>query len=299
MVERALKLALPMVLALAVVAIGFGSGASAQSTDARVRITHASPDAPAVDIWVNGSPAVTGLAFGQSTDLLPLPAGTCDVAVTPAGSTDPEADAVISTSLTLEAGAAYEVVANGLLANISASVYPLDLSPLAEGNTRIEVIHASPDAPAVNILANGNPIIEDLQFPESSGFLEVPSGSYDIQVAVAESGAIALDLPGTALEAGQVYQVIAVGLVADGSLTVLPLAAPADTATGGTTSSGDTATSGGTGTTTGTTAVPATGVGSTVASSSTSLLSMAALAFGLLLAGGLVRNQAPARARVR
>ena len=305
---RASKVFLPMMLALAVTLVGFGLSASAQDSDARVRITHASPDAPAVDIWVNGSPAVTNLAFGQSTDLIPLPAGSYDVAVTPAGSTDPEADAVISATLTLEAGAAYDVVATGLLANITASVYPLDLSPVADGNTRIEVIHASPDAPAVNILASGTPIIEDLQFPEASGYLEVPAGTYDIQVAVTESGAVALDLPGTALDAGQVYQVIAVGLVSDGSLTVLPLVAPADsavggaadtstTAAGGTTDASTTATGGDT--TAGTSTVPATGVGSTVADSSTSIMALATAALVLLFAGGLVRRNEPAPIRIR
>jgi hypothetical protein len=206
---------------------------SAQSSDASVRITHASPDAPAVDIWVNGESAITNLAFGEATDIILLPAGSYDVAVTPAGSVDPVADAVISATLALEAGAGYDVVAAGLLANISAQVYPLDLSPVTSGNARLQVIHASPDAPVVDILANGGAIVEGLTFPNASGFLEVPAGSYDVQVALAESGDVALDLPGTMLDAGQVYVVMAIGLAGDGTLTALPLAAPAATASGG------------------------------------------------------------------
>lgn len=294
---KAAKAFLPVLMALSVIVLATGMNVSAQEADARVRITHASPDAPAVDIWVNGSPAVTNVAFGQSTDLIALPAGAYAVAVTPAGSTDPEADAVISTTLTLEAGAAYDVVALGLLANITAGVYPLDLSPLADGNTRLGVIHASPDAPAVDILANGSAIIEDLIFPESSGALDVPAGSYDVQVAVAASGAVALDLPGTALEAGQVYQVIAVGLVSDGSLTVLPLAAPADSAVGGSTSASTTAAGGDT--TAGTHTPPSTGVGSAVASTTVSTMALATVALGLLFMGGLVRRGAPVPVRVR
>ncbi len=276
MFGRATKAILPMMLAFAVAVVGFGLDASAQDADARVRITHASPDAPAVDIWVNGSPAVTNLAFEESTDLIPLPAGTYEVQVTPTGSTDPDADAVISANLTLEAGQAYDVVAIGLLANISAGVYPLDLSPLAADNTRIGVIHASPDAPAVDILADGGPLVEDLVFPEASGFLDVPGGTYDVQVAVASSGAIALDLPGTALTAGQVYRVIAVGLVSDGSLTVLPLVAPADMVH----------------------TMPATGAGSTAADSNVPMLALATIALGLLFAGGMARRNAPVPVRI-
>jgi len=274
---RATKVVLPAMLALAIAIMGFGMDASAQTSDARVRITHASPDAPAVDIWVDGSPAVTNVAFGQSTDLIPLPAGSYDVAVTPAGSTDPIADAVISTTLTLEAGAAYDVVAIGFLANISAGVYPLDLSQLPAGSTRLGVIHASPDAPAVDILADGSPLVEDLVFPEASGFLEVPGGSYDVQVAVSSSGAIAIDLPGTTLTAGQVYRVIAVGLVADGTLTVLPLAAPANAIHN----------------------LPDTGAGSAATTANLTLLALASGGFVLLFAAGAMRRNVPVSVPVK
>jgi hypothetical protein len=211
---------------------GFGAAVSAQADEARVRITHASPDAPAVDIWVNGEPAVTNLAFGQDTGLISLPAGSYDVAVTPAGSTDPEADAVIATTLQLEAGQAIDVVAVGYLFELSAQVYPIDLSPVTEGNARVQVLHASPDAPAVDILANGGALVEGLSFPDASGYLEVPAGSYDVEVAVSGTNDIALDLPGVPFDAGQVYNVIAIGEVAEGTLTVLPLVAPADAAAG-------------------------------------------------------------------
>lgn len=303
---RTTKIALASALAIALVMVGtIGFSASAQDADARVRITHASPDAPAVDIWVDGAPAVTDLAFGESTDLIPLPAGDYLVQVTPAGSTDPEADAVISATLTLDAGQAYDVVATGLLADIQPSVYPLDLSPLADGSSRVEVIHASPDAPAVNIVANGTTLFADLMFPESSGFADVPAGSYDVQVVVAESGAVALDLPGTVLESGQVYNFIAVGQVADGSLTVLPLAAPADTAVGGASTADATPATGGETATTdesstaGTQAVPATGVGSMASSTSSSLLTMVALAAGLLFLGGMIRGRSAQPVRLR
>jgi hypothetical protein len=255
-------------------------GASAQMSDARVRITHASPDAPAVDIWVNGEPAITGLAFGQATDLISLPAGSYDVAVTPAGSADPEADAVIAATLTLEAGAAYDVAAVGYLDEISAQVYPLDLSPVAEGNARLQVIHASVDAPTVDILANGGALVEGLGFPNASGFLEVPAGAYDVEVLVAETGNVALDLPGTTLDAGQVYVVMAIGEVGAGTLAPLPLVAPADTVAGGQTASTTTDTAHTT---------PSTGAGPLQSTSVTAVMALAAAAALLLATAGAMR----------
>jgi hypothetical protein len=87
---------------------------------------------------------------------------------------------------------------------------------------RIRVIHASPDAPAVDIaLKGGDVLIPELAFPNASDALEVPAASYDLEVRVAGTTDVALDLPGVVLEAGMVYDVFAIGMVGDGSLTVL------------------------------------------------------------------------------
>ena len=74
---------------------------SAAADDARIRVLHASPDAPAVDIYVNDSivEALTNVPFGAMSDYLSVPAG------------DP---------INLDAGRAYSVFAIG-----SAAAEPL------------------------------------------------------------------------------------------------------------------------------------------------------------------------------
>lgn len=46
----------------------------------------------------------------------------------------------------------------------------------------LRVIHASPDAPPVNVLLNGKSKIEDLDYAQSSGFTKLLAGNYRIQV---------------------------------------------------------------------------------------------------------------------
>ena len=53
--------------------------------NAMVRVLHASPDAPAVDVYVNGEVAVEGAEFKALTDYLTLPAGDYNVEIKPAG----------------------------------------------------------------------------------------------------------------------------------------------------------------------------------------------------------------------
>ena len=205
-----------------VIALGIG-----QEGDACLHIIHASPDAPAVDVYLNGEKALEELAFGQTSGWVAVPAGEHQVQVTAAGRD--LSTAVIDAEVTVEAGAAYEVAAVGFLADIAPQVYQVNLSPVGtevEPMARIRVVHASPDAPAVDVAVKGGDVlIEELAFPEASDYLEVPSGSYDLEVRVAGTTDVALDLAGVMLEAGTVYSVYAIGLVGDGTLTVLPVVA--------------------------------------------------------------------------
>ncbi|BCP67396.1 DUF4397 domain-containing protein [Thermus thermophilus] len=87
---------------------------------AMVRVAHLSPDAPAVDVLVNGQRAITGLAFKEVTPYIPLPAAKVRVQVVPAGQ---DAPVVIDAELDLKVGVYYTVAATGFLAQIRPQVY--------------------------------------------------------------------------------------------------------------------------------------------------------------------------------
>jgi hypothetical protein len=189
-------------------------------SDACVNVIHASPDAPAVDVWVNGEVALSGVTFGQFSGWLALPAGDYQIQVTPAG--QGAESAVIDANVTVESGTAYHIAAAGYLADIAPQVYTADLSQTDDGNARIRVIHASPDAPAVDVaLAGGDVLISGLAFPDASEYLQVPAGTYDFEVRASGTTTVALPLPGVVLEGNMTYDVLAIGQHSDGSLSVL------------------------------------------------------------------------------
>ena len=198
-----------------------------QAGDACLNVVHAFSDAPAVDVYVDGAKALGDLAFGATSGWVAVPAGEHQVQVTAAGA---ELEtAVIDADVTLEEGAAYEVAATGLLAEIEPQVYQVNLSAIGsedEPMARVRVVHASPDAPAVDVAVKGGDVlIEDLAFPEASDYLSVPAASYDLEVRPTGTTDVALDLPGVELEAGMVYTIYAIGQTADDTLTVLPVVA--------------------------------------------------------------------------
>jgi hypothetical protein len=177
----------------------------AAQDEAFVRVVHGSPDAPNVDVWVDGTTVLTDVPFTAVSDYLSVPAGAHNVQVTATGSTDP----VIDADLTLEAGTSYTVAATGMLAEITATVLTDDRVP-ADGQSKLRVFHASPSAPpAVDVAVTDGPVlVEGLAYPEATGYLTVDPGDYALEIRAAGETEAALSLNAT-LEAGQNYTAIA------------------------------------------------------------------------------------------
>lgn len=177
----------------------------AAQDEAFVRVVHASPDAPNVDIWVDGETALTDVPFTAVSDYLALPAGEHNVQVTATGTTDP----VIDANLTLEAGISYTVAATGTLAEIAPTVLTDDRTP-ADGQAKLRVFHASPSAPAsVDVAVTDGPVlVEGLAYGAATDYLTVDAGSYPLEIRAAGEADAALSLEAS-LEAGQNYTAIA------------------------------------------------------------------------------------------
>lgn len=81
---------------------------------AHLRFVHAAAGAPAVDIWAGNNRVFQNVSYGNtgSPTYLPVDAGTVDVSVTPAGSTDRVLGPI---SLTLGNGKIYTVTASGIV----------------------------------------------------------------------------------------------------------------------------------------------------------------------------------------
>jgi hypothetical protein len=178
---------------------------------ARARVVHASPDAPAVDVWVNGSVAFSNAPFQGITDYAELPPGSYQVQVSPTGATEP---IVIDAMLDLAADTDYTVVAVGQLASIEPLVLIDNNGAPAPGKAHVRFVHASPDAPAVDIaVANGGPILfANIPFKGVGDYLPVDAGTYDLEARIAGTDTVALSVPGVALADGTVYTIFAMGL---------------------------------------------------------------------------------------
>jgi hypothetical protein len=271
---------------MAVISLMGGGAASAEDMS-RVRVVHASPDAPAVDVYVDDAKALTAVPYKGSSDYLPVPAGEHNVKVFATGANPASATPVIDADATLGANKDYTIVAVGLLADIQPAVFEDNNAAPAEGNAHVRVIHASPDAPAVEIAVAGGPVLfSNLEFPDGAGPSPVAAGTYDLEVRAAGTTTAALAIPDVQVQAGKIYTVLAVGLLnGEPALEALPLVndpapaasasptaqAPAPTAAAPTAPAGQ---------------LPSSGTGAAADGSGINGMLIALLAAGALAAGG-------------
>jgi hypothetical protein len=177
----------------------------------RVRVVHASPDAPAVDVLVDGQRAIDRLPYAEYTDYVALPAGQHTFQVRVAGTET----VVTETTATLGAGQDVTVIAAGFVtagrSNAFRLVVLVDNNTLpADGRAHVRVVHAAPSAPNVDVyfgapflsVRNREAVLSDVPFAAASGYLPVPSlQQYAARVTPAGSKEIAID--GTRLLLGE------------------------------------------------------------------------------------------------
>jgi hypothetical protein len=204
-----------LLLLAAAPALAAGAG-----RDARVRVVHASPDAPAVDVLVEGGRAVTDIEFREVTSYAPLRAGQYDVEVVPAGLDAPAViDLTGSDAVNLFYNRDYTVVAVGRLDSIEPLLLVDDNRPLPWSLARVRFVHASPDAPAVDIAVRSGPVLfANVAFKGVGDYVEVPADTYDLEVRPAGSPDAVLTVPGVALQPGTTYTIFATGLLGEGTL---------------------------------------------------------------------------------
>jgi hypothetical protein len=177
---------------------------------AMVRAAHLSPDAPNVDVYVADDPVLEDVAFREVSEYLELEPDAYEVRITAAGDED---TVVFDEEVEVDEGA-YTLAAVGELEEenqpFEVLVLEDDLSDPGE-DARVRVVHASPDAPTVDVAEaeSGDLLIEEIGFGDDDSF-EVPEGEYTVEVRPAgeEEGVAEFDVE---VAGGGVYSAFAVG----------------------------------------------------------------------------------------
>lgn len=197
-------------IVLAVAAVSLTS--CSKEEKANLLVVHASPDAPGVDLLIDNAVVNSAaLTFPKNTGYLEIEAGTRNIKVNAAGTST----TVINADVDFTKDMNYSLFACNVLAQIEAVLFSDDLSTPSAGKAHVRFIHMSADAPAVDIAEDdGDVIFSNIAFKQGTAFTPLNAGTYDLEVRVAGTGIVALDLDPITLEDGKIYTVIAKGLLA-------------------------------------------------------------------------------------
>lgn len=179
--------------------------------NAKVLVVHASPNAPGVDLLLDGSKINTSaLVYPNNTGYLSTTAKNTNVKVNVSGTTT----TVINADLNLEKDKNYSVFAVDSVSKIAPLVLNDDLTAPASGKAHVRFVHLSPNAPAVDVaLVGGSVVFPNKAFKESTAFTPLDAGTYNLEVRVAGTSTVALTLPPITLVSGKIYTVFARGFL--------------------------------------------------------------------------------------
>lgn len=86
----------------------------------------------------------------------------------------------------------------------------------ADGMAMVRIVHGSSDAPAVDIWANGAVLVENIKFGDASEWINVPPGSYDLEIKATGSSIsepAVYTVNGLMLSEGEKLSAVAAGLL--------------------------------------------------------------------------------------
>ena len=195
----------------------------------RLRVVHAAPMAPRVDVYLtapgadlSGAAPVGSFSFGEDLGPVEVPAGSYQVRVTAAGN----AAAVVFDSGTVDLASSRSLLI-AAVQNTGTGSAPISLVVQdVNGATQVldaatpaalRVVHASPDAPTVDVVVNDNfasPLVSDLSFPEFTPFVNVAPATYNVKVTDSATQTVVAIDASVSPKAGISYTVLAVGNLA-------------------------------------------------------------------------------------
>ena len=171
---------------------------------AQVRIAHLAPEVPsaedtAVDILINGNPAITGLEFGNATGFVDLPVGEYTFGIAVAGETEPvfevTTEILVGSQTTF---VAYRTVDGDFDSPVAVMPFDGDAEGINEGLGRVLVGHGADDAllKPVDVITPGAcppPTIEDFAFGAVAGPLDLPATTIPIAFSLTSTDECSVD----------------------------------------------------------------------------------------------------------
>lgn len=152
------------------------SRAEDPSQQGYVRLIHAAPDTPTVNLYIERLAVATNLSFGQNTEPTGIVAGTYTARIVPSGSRPDEGPILYEGPLEIPGEQTLLLVLSGSPDALFLTPYPDSQEALTGTQSRITAIHAIPGGPPVVMQQNGIDLTLALDFGQAALPVVLPPG---------------------------------------------------------------------------------------------------------------------------
>lgn len=191
--------------------------ALAQEETAMLTVIHAVPAADGfpADVYLAGELVIDAFIFETASDTFEVPAGELDLAIYPQGANPDTEDPALESTVTLDAGGNFTLVAQLLDGEPVLTLFVNDTSQIAAGSSRLTVRQTSGVA-SLDVTLDGNELFFGLAPPDEAS-TEVVAGDHEVTLLTAGD-----PLSQTiALGEGRLTVLYAVGSAEDGTFNLL------------------------------------------------------------------------------
>ncbi len=175
-----------------------------------LRLLHASPDAPAVDVYANDRKIASNLKFKDLTDYINIRPGRYQIKVYPAGK---RKTPVLEENVVIQSGSVLTVSVIGGVRNLSLSVIEDPTESPRRDTAYIRAVHLSFNAPAGDIKLDNRTVFRNLAYRGATRYASVDPGTYDLNIYRAGTNNKVLEITNLLLQPEFYYTVFVLGLV--------------------------------------------------------------------------------------
>lgn len=181
--------------------------------DTSVRILHAVPNAPNVDVYLNGSLLTSNLSFGKISKYTIFSPGEYEFQLFPTGTYDKP---LLSQTIQLIANANYTVS----IVTLSNDLYLFRLKddniPATKSQAFLRFINLSSNAPLLSLaLPNGITLFNQAEYLETTGYYPLSAGIYNFEVLLGSSQVTTKFIKNITLDVSRFYTIYIIGLFND------------------------------------------------------------------------------------
>lgn len=183
---------------------------SPQPSNSQLRVTNASPNMPAVDVYADGRLIAQNLKFKDISQYTSLPAGKYDIKVYPAGQ---KTNLLFNTDAVIAPDSAYNLAIIGMAPRITMYLIPEPVTKENFGRPCIRFVNLSPDSKEVDlVMPDGMKLFENVNYKGASVYACLPAGTYTFELRPYNMSDVIASVSDVELQPDTYYTLYAVGL---------------------------------------------------------------------------------------